>query len=69
MTSTGAAVAFRVGPPISITRYNNCAPRDQQSQDYLVGGERVDVLNMSEDGALSFEIPKVRLSFRTRFGI
>lgn len=50
------------------SRYNNCAPHDQQPQSYLVGGERVDVLNMSRDGALSFEIPKVRLSFRTRFG-
>ncbi len=50
------------------SRYNNCAPRDQQSPGYLVGGERVDVLNMSENGALSFEIPLVRLSFRTRLG-
>jgi hypothetical protein len=50
------------------SRYNNCAPRDQQSQGHLVGGERVDVLNMSESGTLSFEIPKVQLSFRTRFG-
>lgn len=49
-------------------RYNNCAPADQQSPRFLVGGERVDVLNMSERGALSFEIPKVRFTFRTRFG-
>ncbi len=48
--------------------YNNCAPHDQQSPRYLVGGERVDVLNMSVHGALSFEIPEVRISFRTRFG-
>jgi hypothetical protein len=50
------------------SRYHNCAPRDQQSENYLVGGERVDVLNMSENGSLSFQIPKVRFCFRTRFG-
>jgi hypothetical protein len=48
--------------------YYNSAPPDQQLQGYLIGGERVDVVNMSENGALSFEIPTVRLSFRTRFG-
>lgn len=50
------------------SRYNNCAPRDQQLDRYLVGGERVDVLNMSEHGRLSFQIPEIRLAFRTRFG-
>jgi hypothetical protein len=49
-------------------RYHNCAPLDQQPTGHLVGGERVDVLNMSEHGTLSFQIPKVRLAFRTRFG-
>lgn len=48
--------------------YNNCAPGDQQSEKYLAGGERVDVVNMSESGALSFEIPRVQPFFRTRFG-
>ena len=48
--------------------YYNCAPHDQQLPSYLVGGERVDVVNMSERGVLSFQIPKVHLSFRTRFG-
>ncbi len=49
-------------------RYHNCAPRDQQSDRFLAGGERVDVTNMSERGTLSFQIPTVRLAFRTRFG-
>ena len=49
-------------------RYNNCAPRDQQPQGYLLGGERVDVLNMSANGGFSFLLPKIRLGFRTRFG-
>lgn len=50
------------------SRYYNCAPRDQQSDGYLVGGERVDVLNMSENGALAFALPRVQLAFQTRFG-
>lgn len=49
-------------------RYNNCAPRDQQLLGYLTGGERVEIINMSDSGELSFQIPKVRLGFRTRFG-
>ena len=48
--------------------YRNCAPQDQQSKNYFVGGEPVEDFNMSEKGALSFQIPKVHLSFRTRFG-
>lgn len=48
--------------------YRNCAPGDQQSKSYLLGGEPVEVLNMSENGPLSFQIPKVRLAFRTRLG-
>jgi hypothetical protein len=49
-------------------RYHNCAPMDQQADGYFDGGERVDVANMSEGGTLSFQIPSVRLGFRTRFG-
>ena len=48
--------------------YRNCAPQDQQSKNYFVGGEPIEVSNMSENGALLFHIPKVHLSFRTRFG-
>ena len=48
--------------------YRNCAPLDQQGKNYFVGGELVEILNMSENGTLSFQIPKVHLSFRTRFG-
>lgn len=50
------------------TRYHNCAPMDQQSDGYLVGGEPIGVTNMSEHGTVSFRIPEVRLAFRTRFG-
>jgi hypothetical protein len=49
-------------------RYYNAAPADQQAASYIAGGERVEVLNMSPSGSLSFALPRVRLSFRTRFG-
>jgi hypothetical protein len=50
------------------SRYNNCAPRDQQTPAFLRGGERVDVLNMSPGGRLSFSLPRIELAFRTRLG-
>jgi hypothetical protein len=49
-------------------RYNNCAPHDQLPPTYLGGGERVQVFNMSPTGALTFTIPRLHFSFRTRFG-
>lgn len=49
-------------------RYNNCAPMDQQPPSYLGGGERIEVTGMSESGTVAFEIPKIGLGFRTRFG-
>lgn len=49
-------------------RYGNCAPADQQADGYLEGGEHVEVRGMSESGVLAFDIPKVKLGFRTRFG-
>lgn len=48
--------------------YNNCAPHDQQMPGFLSGGERVDVVNMSPTGTLSFHLPRIELGFRTRFG-
>jgi hypothetical protein len=48
--------------------YGNCAPADQQAEGYLEGGEHVEVSGMSESGVLAFDIPKVKLGFRTRFG-
>ncbi|MEO8921559.1 MAG: DUF2169 domain-containing protein [Caldimonas sp.] len=49
-------------------RYNNCAPMDQQPPNPLAGGERVEIAGMSETGILAFDIPNVKLGFRTRFG-
>jgi hypothetical protein len=49
-------------------RYNNCAPADQQAEGYFEGGEHVEVTGMSEGGVLAFDIPKIKIAFRTRFG-
>lgn len=49
-------------------RYRNCAPRDQQAQNYFRGGELVDLINLSREGRLTFELPTIQLSFETRFG-
>lgn len=49
-------------------RYRNCAPRDQQAPGFFQGGEVVDLINLSREGRLTFELPKIHLSFQTRFG-
>jgi hypothetical protein len=49
-------------------RFYQCAPRDQQVEGYLRGGERVELCNLTPRGYLAFTIPKVWLTFRTRIG-
>jgi len=49
-------------------RYNNCAPADQQAPAFLQGGEPVEIRNMSPGGRLAFQLPRIELAFRTRFG-
>lgn len=44
------------------------APRDQRTEKPLVGGERVELLNMTPDGVLRFELPRICLGFTTRIG-
>lgn len=46
-------------------RFGMCAPADQQFAKPLVGGEPVQVVNMTADGPLTFELPKVSLRFST----
>ena len=41
--------------------FYQCAPRDQQCPRYLVGGEPVELLNLSPSGALRFTLPRVQL--------
>ncbi|MCY1034644.1 DUF2169 domain-containing protein [Corallococcus sp. BB11-1] len=44
------------------------SPSDQRPARALVGGERVELLNMTPEGVLRFELPHVSLGFTTRFG-
>lgn len=50
-------------------RFVLCAPADQRSQvGYLPPGTRVELVHMTPDGVMSFELPAVRLKCTTRFG-
>lgn len=42
------------------------APTDQRLQKPLVGGERVELVNMTPDGVLRFDLPRISLGFTTR---
>jgi hypothetical protein len=44
------------------------APGDQRLPGYLRGGEQLDLVNMTPDGALRFRLPKLALQFATFFG-
>lgn len=48
--------------------FNLSAPVDQRPARPLQGGERVGLLNLSPEGTLVFELPRIRLSLATRFG-
>jgi hypothetical protein len=48
-------------------RFYQCAPEDQQVDDFLKGGEVVELYGMTPDGALSFRLPKVTLGMKTHF--
>ena len=43
-----------------------CSPVDQRPKTYLVGGEPVELTNLTPEGKLSFILPRVHLSFRTQ---
>ncbi|MGH1344668.1 MAG: DUF2169 family type VI secretion system accessory protein [Nannocystales bacterium] len=49
-------------------RYLHCAPVDQQISPHLVGGETVQLGNLSPGGSMGFELPRVVPRFRTYFG-
>ena len=44
------------------------APADQQLAQPLAGGERVVLTNLTRDGSMTFEVPRVALGFSSRFG-
>jgi hypothetical protein len=47
--------------------YYQCAPKDQQAQGYLKGGELLELYNMTPSGKLEFKLPQVTLGFTTYF--
>jgi hypothetical protein len=49
-------------------RFALAAPPDQQSPTPLRGGEHFELQNMTPDGVLRFELPRIDLAFATRFG-
>lgn len=53
-------------------RFWQCAPASQQAQGYLVGGELVELINLtkpgfSPNGRVRFEVPDVNVVFETHF--
>jgi len=48
-------------------RYYQCAPADQQSPTFLRGGEPVVLLNLTPEGELRFDLPRVHLGLETFF--
>ncbi|WPH21121.1 DUF2169 family type VI secretion system accessory protein [Variovorax paradoxus] len=48
-------------------RFFQCAPADQQSPEFLRGGEPVVMYRLAPGGDLRFLLPKVYLGFETRF--
>jgi hypothetical protein len=48
-------------------RFFQCAPVDQQTAGFLVGGEVVTLLNLSPLGRLDFALPTMTLGLESRF--
>ncbi|TAN85853.1 MAG: DUF2169 domain-containing protein [Gallionella sp.] len=48
-------------------RYYQCAPTDQQTPQFLKGGEPATLINLTPGGELRFELPRVVLGFETFF--
>jgi hypothetical protein len=44
------------------------SPLDQRSERWLRGGERVELLHMTEDGGMRFDLPRLYFTYTTRFG-
>jgi hypothetical protein len=47
-------------------RFANAAPEDQQPAKPLRGGEPIAVVNMTPEGVLRFELPKIFLAFSSK---
>ena len=48
-------------------RFFQCAPLDQQTPEFLRGGEPVVLFHLTREGHLQFYLPKIYLGFETRF--
>ncbi len=48
-------------------RHHHCAPIDQQSPQFLSGGEPAAIINLTLDGVLRFSLPRIFLGFETFF--
>jgi hypothetical protein len=48
-------------------RFFQCAPADQQSPQFLTGGESVTLLNLCRESPLNFKLPLLELVLETRF--
>jgi hypothetical protein len=49
-------------------RFALAAPEDQWPPRPLRGGETITLVNMTPEGALRFDLPRILLGFRSRFG-
>lgn len=49
-------------------RFYQCAPRDQQTAQFLKGDEEVALINLTPGCNLMFRLPRVVLGFETDFG-
>lgn len=47
-------------------RYGHCAPDDQHCERPLRGGESVALENLTPEGTLAFQLPKIFFAFQTR---
>jgi hypothetical protein len=48
--------------------FASSAPDDQRFPKFLRGGETVTIVNMTPEGALRFELPRLHFGFTTHFG-
>jgi hypothetical protein len=48
-------------------RYFLCSPEDQRPNEFLRGGEAVELLNLTPGGRLAFNLPRVAFGFETEF--
>jgi len=48
-------------------QFQQQAPSDQQVKGYLIGGEFVELINLTVNGYAHFQLPKITFGFKTNF--